>query len=309
MRWVTCVSPLSTEPQIGVVVDNAVHVYEDGPGYVPLVSLLGDDGEALERAGQKALANPAEVLPLASVTLLPPIPKPGTIRDFYAFEQHVKVARQRRGLDMDPLWYSLPVFYFSNPYASIGHGSAVWPPHTSTELDYELEVAAVIGKGGRNIPEQSARSHIVGFMIMNDWSARDLQREEMRLSMGPVKGKDFATTLGPCLVTPDELESARAGTAFNLAMTAKVNGEVYSQGNLQDLHWSFEEMVAYASRDTRCEPGDIIGSGTCGTGCILELSLVSGTERFPWLRAGDTVELSVERLGALENHIVDRPGR
>jgi 2-keto-4-pentenoate hydratase/2-oxohepta-3-ene-1,7-dioic acid hydratase in catechol pathway len=140
---------------------------------------------------------------------------------------------------------------------------------------------------------------------MNDWSARDVQRREMQLSMGPVKGKDFATSLGPMLVTPDELQPARAGRAYDLAMTAKVNGVEYSRASLADIHWSFGEMIAYASRGTAVRAGDVIGSGTCGTGCILELSLVHGTERYPWLHPGDVVELEVERLGLLRNRVVE----
>jgi 2-keto-4-pentenoate hydratase/2-oxohepta-3-ene-1,7-dioic acid hydratase in catechol pathway len=142
---------------------------------------------------------------------------------------------------------------------------------------------------------------------MNDWSARDVQRREMKLSMGPVKGKDFATTLGPVLTTPDELEDARAGRAFDLRMTATVNGREYSQASLAEIYWSFEEMLAYASRGTELVPGDVIGSGTCGTGCILELSLVHGEEEYPWLRRGDEVTLAVERLGRVTNRVVEGP--
>src|SRR5207248_6650862 len=146
-----------------------------------------------------------------------------------------------------------------------------------------------------------------GFTIMNDWSARDLQRREMRLGLGPVKGKDFATSLGPFLVTRDEVEPRRKNTAFDLAMTATVNGEQYSQANLAEVYWSFEEMLAYASRGTRIEPGDVIGSGTCGGGCILELSIRHGSAAYPWLQPGDEVALAVEYLGTLSNHIVAGP--
>jgi 2-keto-4-pentenoate hydratase/2-oxohepta-3-ene-1,7-dioic acid hydratase in catechol pathway len=142
---------------------------------------------------------------------------------------------------------------------------------------------------------------------MNDWSARDIQRREMKLAMGPVKGKDFATTLGPVLTTPDELEDARAGRAFDLTMTATVGGREYSRASLSEIYWSFEEMLAYASRGTELVPGDVMGSGTCGTGCILELSLVHGEDRYPWLRPGDEVTLAVERLGRITNHVVEGP--
>jgi fumarylacetoacetate (FAA) hydrolase len=204
---------------------------------------------------------------------------------------------------MEPDWYELPVFYFSNPYATVGPAAAVGAPPGSKELDYELEVAAVIGRGGRDLTAEQAEAHIAGYCLMNDWSARDLQRREMKLSLGPAKGKDFATTLGPYLVTPDELEPLRAGKAFDLAMTATVNGREYSRASLADIHWSFGELIAYASRGTRVEPGDVIGSGTCGTGCILELSLVHGSDAYPWLQPGDLVELTVDRLGSLATRI------
>jgi 2-keto-4-pentenoate hydratase/2-oxohepta-3-ene-1,7-dioic acid hydratase in catechol pathway len=179
-------------------------------------------------------------------------------------------------------------------------------PPGSEELDFELEVAAVVGNGGSDLSPGEAESHIAGFCVMNDWSARDLQRREMKLSMGPVKGKDFATTLGPLLVTPDELEPYRREQAYDLVMTAHVNGREYSRASLADIYWSFGEMLAYASRGTELVPGDVVGSGTCGTGCILELSLVHGGDEYPWLRPGDVVALEVEQLGRIENRVVPR---
>jgi 2-keto-4-pentenoate hydratase/2-oxohepta-3-ene-1,7-dioic acid hydratase in catechol pathway len=229
---------------------------------------------------------------------------PPSLRDFYAFEQHVRTARQRRGLEMDEDWYQLPVFYFSNPRALVGDGANVAVPPGCNELDYELEVAAIVGRGGADLSPVNAESHIAGYCVMNDWSARDIQRREMKLSMGPVKGKDFATTLGSLLVTPDELEPFRAARSYDLAMTASVNGREYSRASLADIYWSFGEMLAYASRGTQVVAGDVIGSGTCGTGCILELSLVHGSDAYPWLRPGDVVELGVERLGTIRNRIV-----
>ena len=301
MRWVTYDRD-GHAPRVGLVVGDAVHGLEPG---LTLLQLLGDDGERLALAGERAVAEPSEVHPRAEVRLLAPLPQPPTIRDFYAFEQHVKTARQRRGLEIDPDWYELPVFYFSNPYAVLGPDDDVPMAPGSHEIDYELEVAAIVGRSGQNIQPQDGERHIAGFCVMNDWSARDVQRREMKLSMGPVKGKDFATSLGPMLVTPDELESARGGRAYDLAMTATVNGTEYSRASLADIYWSFGEQIAYASRGTWVHPGDVIGSGTCGTGCILELSLVHGVERYPWLQAGDVVELQVERLGALRNRVVD----
>ena len=302
VRWVTYSKRSSASgPGAGLLVDNHVHAIEP---VIPLVDLLGDDGERLARAGDRARSEPAEVLPLDAVRLHAPIPHPPTVRDFYAFEQHVRTARQRPGLEMDPDWYALPVFYFSNPYAILGPDDDVATPPGSTELDYELEVAAIVGRAGADLEPDDAERHITGYCVMNDWSARDVQRREMKLSMGPVKGKDFATSLGPILVTPDELSSAEGGRAYDLTMTASVNGVEYSRASLADIYWSFGEMVAYASRGTRVEPGDVIGSGTCGTGCILELSLVHGSEQYPWLQAGDVVELSVERLGTLRNRVI-----
>ena len=304
MRWVTYQTRESPVDRVGRVVGEKVFGLEAG---VTVQSLLGDDGERLSRAGERAVSDPAEVRALGQVSLRPPIPNPPTVRDFYAFEQHVKTARQRRGLEMHPDWYELPVFYFSNPYATIGPEDPVAVPPGSDALDFELEVAAFVGQGGADLTPEAAESHIVGYTIMNDWSARDLQRREMALSLGPVKGKDFATSLGPMLVTADEIETFRKDRAFDLAMTASVNGKEYSRATLSDIYWSFPEMLAYASRGTRVEPGDVIGSGTCGTGCVLELSLVNGEEAYPWLKPGDLVELSVEHLGSLRNRVA--PGR
>ena len=219
--------------------------------------------------------------PLAEVELRPPVLHPPSVRDFYAFEQHVKTARANRGLDVPPEWYEIPVFYFSNPAAIFGPDDEIpYPPETN-ELDYELEVAAIIGADGA----------IGGFTVMNDWSARDLQRKEMKVGLGPAKGKDFATSLGPIVVTPDEFDGSDG------EMVARVNGEERSRGNLRDLNWPWERLLEQAARNTHLVPGDVIGSGTVGTGCILEL----GDGR--WLRPGDAVELEVEGLGVLRNRI------
>lgn len=301
MRWVTFARGADGEDRTGLVVDSAVHALRAGE---TLLGLLGDDGEMLAAAGDRATRDPVDVFPLGDVVLRAPIPCPPTVRDFYAFEQHVKTARQRRGLDMDPDWYELPVFYFSNPYAVIADGADVAVPPGSQELDFELEVAAIIGRGGADLTPQQGEQSIAGFCILNDWSARDIQRREMKLSMGPVKGKDFATSMGPVFVTPDELEDARSGHAYDLTMSASVNGREYSHASLAEIYWSFGEMISYASRGTRIDAGDVIGSGTCGTGCILELALVHGGDAYPWLKPGDEVVLSVDRLGSLSNRIV-----
>lgn len=231
---------------------------------------------------------------------------PSTVRDFYAFEDHVRAGRRSRGLQMDPLWYEQPVFYFSNPYAARTGGPIPITPR-SAEFDFELEVAAVLWSGGENIAPDRGEELIAGFCVMNDWSGRDVQREEMRLSLGPVKGKDSATSLGPVLVTVDDLADTRRGNAFDLAMTARVNGHIYSQSNLRELSWSFPEMIAYASRGTEVRAGDVIGSGTANGGCLLELRDRAGGDDLPWLRAGDVVELEVERIGVLRNTVTDAP--
>jgi 2-keto-4-pentenoate hydratase/2-oxohepta-3-ene-1,7-dioic acid hydratase in catechol pathway len=301
MRWVTFARGADGEDRTGLVVDAEVRALPSGES---LLGLLGDDGERLAAAGDRARRDPADVFTLDDIALRAPIPLPPTVRDFYAFEQHVKTARQRRGLEMDPDWYELPIFYFSNPYAVNGDGEDIAVPPGTEELDFELEVAAIIGRGGADLTPQQGEQSIAGFCILNDWSARDIQRREMKLSMGPVKGKDFATTLGPMLVTPDELEDARSGRAYDLTMSATVNGREYSRASLAEIHWSFGEMISYASRGTRVGSGDVIGSGTCGTGCILELALVHGSDAYPWLKPGDEVVLSVDRLGSLSNRIV-----
>jgi 2-keto-4-pentenoate hydratase/2-oxohepta-3-ene-1,7-dioic acid hydratase in catechol pathway len=301
MRWVTFTRADDPAERTGLVVDGRIHACASG---TTLLSLLGDDGERLATAAESVRSDPRDVVDLDAAHLRAPVPHPPTVRDFYAFEQHVRTARQRRGLEMDPDWYELPVFYFSNPYAICGPDDVVPIPPGCAEMDYELEVAAIVGMGGADLTPEDARRNIAGYCVMNDWSARDVQRREMKLSMGPVKGKDFATSIGPMLVTPDELEDTRRNRSYDLAMTATVNGVEYSRASLADIFWSFEEMLAYASRGTRVEAGDIIGSGTCGTGCILELSMVHGHERYPWLRPGDVVELAVERLGTLRNRVV-----
>ncbi len=229
---------------------------------------------------------------------------PASIRDFYAFEQHVKTANSNRGRDVPPAWYEIPVFYFTNPTAIFGPDDVIPYPKKSDALDYELEVACVIGKAGRDIPADEAEDYIFGYMIYNDWSARDLQRQEMSVGLGPAKGKDFAQSFGPHLVTPDELADRHTGRpgVYDLEMVARVNGEERSRGNWKDLHWSFGQMIERASDGVELQPGDVIGSGTVGTGCLLELTKAQG----PYLRPGDTVELEIERLGVLRNTVGEK---
>ncbi|MGM0835169.1 MAG: fumarylacetoacetate hydrolase family protein [Bacillota bacterium] len=233
------------------------------------------------------------------VELLSPLPRPVSVRDFYAFEEHVKTARAKRGLEVIPEWYEIPVFYFTNHLAIKGPAEYIEKPDQCEWLDYELEIACIIGKQGKNIKAEEAEAHIFGYCIMNDWSARDLQAKEMKVGLGPAKGKDFATTLGPAIVTKDELERYKKNDRYDLTMTASVNGRQLSYGNFHQIHYTFAEMIERASLDVTLYPGEVIGSGTVGSGCILEL----GTDVHRWLKAGDTVELSITGLGKLVNTI------
>jgi 2-keto-4-pentenoate hydratase/2-oxohepta-3-ene-1,7-dioic acid hydratase in catechol pathway len=292
--------------------------YLDGELVVPVAD--GDGPAGLAAVLELAMAanddpglapGPAgDPVALASARLLAPVAEPPSIRDFYAFEQHVRTARARRGREMDPDWYELPVFYFTNPAAVLGPGDPVAAPPRSAELDYELEVACVLGRGGRDLRLEDADRVVAGFTVMNDWSARDVQRREMALSLGPAKGKDFATSLGPVLVTAAEFAPRGLREVPSAVMTARVNGVEWSRADLDGLWWSFAEMLAYASEAAPVRAGDVLGSGTCGTGCILELSLVHGAERYPYLRPGDEVELEVAGLGVLASRVVagDSPG-
>jgi fumarylacetoacetate (FAA) hydrolase len=221
---------------------------------------------------------------LDEIELMPPVLRPPSVRDFYAFEQHVKTARAARGLEVPEEWYRIPVFYFSNPEVIFGPEDEIPYPVGTEELDYELEVAAVIGADGQ----------IGGFTVMNDWSARDLQRAEMKVGLGPSKGKDFATSIGPIVVTPDEFDGSSA------TMVARVDGEERSRGELADMYHSWEAIVEHAARNTVLHAGDILGSGTVGTGSILE----HGDGR--WLQPGDVVELEVEGIGTLRNTVGPR---
>jgi fumarylacetoacetate (FAA) hydrolase len=244
------------------------------------------------------------VLEERSLVFGPPVLRPPSIRDFYAFEGHVRTMWARRDQEVPDAWYRLPIFYFSNTSEIRGPGEPVWAPRGSQELDYELEVAAIVDTPASDLAPDHAEEAIGGYCMFNDWSARDLQREETVLRLGPAKGKDFASTFGPWIVTPDELADARAGTGYDLTMTAEVNGEELSRGRWCDAQFSFGEMLARASADVRLLPGDLVGSGTVGTGCLLEIK----DERLGrYLQPGDEVTLRVERLGALTTPVVERP--
>lgn len=243
--------------------------------------------------------------PASEAVPLVPLAYVRSIRDFYAFEAHVKTARQQRGGSsrIPSEWYELPAFYYSNPSVIFGPDDVIPYPYYTDALDFELEVAAVIGKQGINISVEDAESYIAGYTILNDWTARDVQKKEMAIGLGPAKAKDFATSIGPYIVTRDTLANFRNGKGFDLIMTAKRNGEEISRGNWRDIHWSFSEMIAYASQDVMLNPGDVIGSGTVGSGCILELGPdnVGG-----WLQPGDVIELEIERMGVLRNTIGEK---
>ncbi len=264
---------------------------------------------AAESALQAAKENklPAScVYPLNGVKLLSPVPRPTSLRDGYAFRQHVEAARRNRGLPMIPEFDSFPVFYFQNHLSVTGPGDLAVMPQAMEQLDFELEVAAVIGKEGRNLKPSEVDEHIFGYLVMNDWSARKLQMEEMKLSLGPAKGKDFSTSLGPFLVTKDELASHRIagpnGERYALRMQAFVNDKQVSDGNFKDMTWTFGQIIERVSYGVTIYPGEVIGSGTVGTGCFLELNGSKITDN-QWLKPGDRVALEVEGLGRLENTI------
>jgi len=250
-----------------------------------------------------------------NLKLLAPIPNPTSCRDGYAFRQHVQTARRNRGVEMIPEFDQYPVFYFTNHNAIFGEGEIRVEDDHLRQLDFELEAAIVIGKEGRNISSSEADEYIAGYLIMNDFSARVLQMEEMKLNLGPAKGKDFATAIGPWLVTPDELEpykiQSEFGNKYDLRMTAKHNGKQISDGNMKDMNWTFAEIIERASYGVRLLPGDIIGSGTVGTGCYLELNGTwaieakeTGKDFTPiWLKDGDDIELEITKLGILKNTI------
>jgi len=246
--------------------------------------------------------------------VLSPVPNPTSCRDGYAFRQHVASARKNRGVEMIPEFDQFPIFYFTNHNAIQGPGDIDCMPDHFEKLDFELEAAIVVGKRGRNIKASEADEYIAGYMIMNDMSARAMQMEEMRLNLGPAKGKDFSTVIGPYFVTPDELEAYKVdckpghtGNAYNLTMTCKVNGVELSRGNVADMDWTFAEILERCAYGTDIIPGDVIGSGTVGTGCFLELNGTAkrnNPDAVPqWLQPNDEVVMSIDALGTLNNTI------
>lgn len=275
-------------------------------------SAIAREAEAeLKMEGNKTTPNAS----LNSAKVLAPLPRPTSCRDGYAFRQHVAAARRNRKVEMIPEFDEYPIFYFTNHNAVEGPGDIVCMPDHFQKLDFELEAAIIIGKKGRNIKAEDADEYIAGYTIMNDMSARLLQMEEMKLNLGPAKGKDFSTVIGPMLVTPDELEPYRTnakeghvGAAYNLNMTCKVNGIQVSQGNMADMDWTFAEIVERCAYGTDVLPGDVIGSGTVGTGCFLELNgtglLSDPNYAVQWLQPNDVVVMEIDGLGTLENKII-----
>jgi 2-keto-4-pentenoate hydratase/2-oxohepta-3-ene-1,7-dioic acid hydratase in catechol pathway len=287
----------------GVVGEDGLHALPDGTAVLDLVRA---GLPAALAAGTATLAGPA--VPLDAVRLLPPLAAP-TVRDFVAFEEHVEgvVKSVSGGAGVAPEWYQAPTFYFTNPYALIGAFDDVPVPPGSQRFDFELEVAAVIGRDGASLTPEQAREAIFGYAVLNDWSARDLQAREMKVNLGPAKGKDSATTLGPWLVTADELEPYRDADGFlALDMRVSVNGAEVGQDLLSNMGWPFEELIAYASRGTQVRAGDVLGSGTCGNGgCLGELWGRRGQLDPPPLRPGDVVEMTVEGIGTIRNRVVE----
>lgn len=261
---------------------------------------------AAKKLPESAAGGPTTVR-AADVKLLAPIPRPTSMRDGYAFRQHVETARRNRGLEMIPEFDQFPVFYFTNHQAVVGPGPLKVRQRQLERLDFELEAAIVVGKEAHDVTAANADDLIFGLTIMNDFSARVLQMDEMKLSLGPAKGKDFATGLGPWLVTMDELaphvRKTDHGMHFDLGMRAWVNGVQVSTGNVKDMTWTFAQILERASYGVTLYPGDVIGSGTCGTGCFLELN-GSKITKDQWLRPGDVVALEIDGLGRLENTIV-----
>ncbi len=283
--------------RIGVVRPDGIVALS--PSESRLEAHFGDDGTALQQLADRILAAPASEQNLTTLDLRKPV-DPVSMRDFMVFEEHILPAWRRSGLTRGPdVWYEQPVGYFSNAANLLGPRDAVEIPGASKNLDFELEVGAVIGREVRSATPDEASGAIAGHLILCDWSARDTQFQEMEGRLGPYKGKDFGSSLGPVFVTPDELDGRRSGTGYDLLMTSAVNGREYGHDRWSSAYWSFEEIISYASWNSVVEPCALIGSGTCQGGCILELSIRHSQEEYPWLAAGDEVTLSIETMGEI----------
>ena len=300
MRFATW--ELGGRVQAGVVGTAGLHALPEG---TTVLDLVRSGLPAALEAVDAAQTGPA--VPLDAVRLLPPLQAP-TVRDFVAFEEHVEGVRKaidgQAGVVAE--WYEAPTFYFTNPYALIGAHDDVAVPPGSQRFDFELEVAVVVGRDGASLTPEQARDAVFGYTIFNDWSARDLQAREMKVNLGPAKGKDSATTLGPWLVTADELEPYRDEDGFlALDMRVSVNDVEIGQDLLSNMGWPFEELISYASRGTEVRAGDVLGSGTCGNGgCLAELWGRRGELSPPPLQPGDVVEMTVEGIGTIRNRVV-----
>ena len=267
------------------------------------ISSIFDEYNIFNLDFEKILKSDKNKVSIDKISIFPL--KPNSLRDGYAFRQHVEAGRKSRGLDMIPEYDKFPVFYYGNHNAVGGPGEVKIQKEQSIQLDYELEIAAIIGKKGKNISVDEADDYIMGYTIMNDLSARALQKEEMKLSLGPAKGKDFLTTFGPYIITKDELEdkcvSNKNGNRYDLNMRAYLNGELLSEDNFKNITWTFAQIISRVSNGVDVFPGDVIGSGTCATGCLLEINQTNNTDI--WLKDGDEIKLEVDRMGSLVNTI------
>lgn len=309
--------------QLGILINDMIYdmdvLHPDLPGTMSMFLNYWEESFPVAQAGELMLKEGTRTsnkgVPLKDVQLLAPVPLPTSCRDGYAFRQHVAAARRNRKVDMIPEFDQYPIFYFTNHHSITGPGEIKCMPDHFEKLDFELEAAIVICRHGRNIRAAEADEYIGGLMIMNDMSARRLQMEEMLLNLGPAKGKDFSTVIGPWLVTPDELQSFEipakenhTGTAWNLGMKCWVNDKQVSEGNVGDMDWTFAEIIERASYGVDLYPGDVIGSGTVGTGCFLELNgtgkLNDPNYQEQWLQPNDIVEMEIDGLGKLSNTII-----
>ncbi|MCP2258132.1 2-keto-4-pentenoate hydratase/2-oxohepta-3-ene-1,7-dioic acid hydratase (catechol pathway) [Streptoalloteichus tenebrarius] len=305
MRWVTYDAGRGV--RTGLLVDDRIHAVAEG---VSLVDLVAHGREGLEQAGREATERPAEVVALEEVRLLPPIPRPPSVRDALCFLDHMRNCQQVMGggRTLSEAWYEIPAFYFAAPSSLVGPYDDVPLAPGSAWFDVELEIAAVIGAGGRDLTPERAEEQIVGYTIYGDWSARDLQVHEGALRIGQGKGKDAATTLGPWLVTPDELEPFERDGRLDLAVEFAVNGRTIGVGSTGAMDWTFAEVVSYVSRGVELRPGDVIGSGTVPTCTLIEHFSLMNPGDFPgWLRPGDVVTLAVEGLGRTRQTVVAAP--
>lgn len=302
MRWVAYRHGEDTLASVGILGDGVITPVR---GVNSVTQLLERGPDAMRGAGEEALSSNDRPISLGEGGLLAPLATAASIRDSLSFEQHARMAAEKAGQPLNPLFLEHPLFYFSNPHAIVGPFDDVQFPPGADMFDFELEVAAVIGRPGINLSAEEAEACIAGYLILNDWSDRATQEREMPAGLGPVKSKDSVTSIGPALVTPDELADMRAADRYDLEMIVRVNGEEYGRDRLLNMRWSFGELVAFCSRRAWIRPGDVIASGTCGSGCISELAFRNGGERYPWLVIGDEVEIEVSGLGRIANRIVE----